>query len=410
MTNKLKVALARQYFRETAALFANDGSRLWGISLDGPMIFVDHETRLAVANHPDGEGRLAPQDDVWVGSIPADVILANTAVTWAGVHWTMVIWQSLSDDPLQRAEFMAHEAFHRIQAEIGFPWPEVPNANAHLDTLEGRYWLQLEWSALGRALQGRAAAVGDALLFRAARRGLFRQAAREERSLEMHEGLAEYTGFRLSQMTAVHVAEFVGHAPTRYPSFVRSFAYASGPAYGFLLDQVHPAWREGLTPKHDLGELLQATLSITLPEDLTEHAAAHAKAYDGHALRQNEEARDRQRQAEIATYCARLLDGPSLILPLSARVQCAFDPRATVPIPKSGTVFPSIHVSDGWGILDVERGGLWIADDWRTARIAAPKDLPGRPLLGDGWKLQLAEGWGVQAAERSGDLELRREE
>ncbi|MFN2218519.1 MAG: hypothetical protein ACK2UA_07930 [Anaerolineae bacterium] len=37
MTDKLNVALARQYLGEAAALFANDAGRLWGISLDGPM-------------------------------------------------------------------------------------------------------------------------------------------------------------------------------------------------------------------------------------------------------------------------------------------------------------------------------------------------------------------------------------
>ncbi|MBN1660258.1 MAG: hypothetical protein JXA93_17805 [Anaerolineae bacterium] len=372
------------------------------------MILVDWETRLAVANQPDAEGYLVPQGNVWVGSIPSDVILANTAVTWAGVHWTMVIWQSLSDDSLQRAEFMAHEAFHRIRGEIGFPMPEVPNANVHLDTLDGRYWLQLEWRALERALvaQDPTAAIGDALLFRAARRALFGRATTEERSLEMHEGLAEYTGFRLGQMTEVHVAEFVRSAPTRYPSFVPSFAYASGPAYGFLLDRVYPAWREELTSEHDLGDLLQSALSIILHGALSACAAARARVYDGDALQQSEVARDQQRKVEIATYRARLLDGPGLILPLTARVQCAFDPRATMPIPESGTVFPSIHVSDAWGILNVERGGLWISNDWRTARIVAADDLSSHRLSGDGWTLQLAEGWGIQAAERPGDVEL----
>jgi hypothetical protein len=410
MDETLDVILAQQYFQEATAVFARDGGRLWGVSLDGPMLFVDCETRLAAANQPDAEGHLARQGEAWVGTIPADVVLANTAVTWAGVHWTMVRWQSLSDDPVRRAELMAHEAFHRFQAEIGLPWPEMPNANAHLDTLDGRYWLQLEWRALERALsdQDRERAAGDALLFRATRRALFPEAVIEERSLEMHEGLADYTGFRLSQMRATEVAEFVRSAPARYPSFVRSFAYASGPAYGFLLDDVCPSWREGLTPQHDLGDLLQAAMAIALPRNLIAHAAARAQVYEGAVLRQNELARDRQRREEIAAYRARLLAGPGLILPLSTKVQCAFDPRATVPIPESGTVFPFIHVSDDWGILDVEQGGLWISNDWRTARITAPDNLSSHPLSGDGWTLQLAESWHVQAAERPGDLELLR--
>lgn len=79
--------------------------------------------------------------------IPPEAIIANTATKWAWVYWTMVIWQAISANPVWRSEFLAHEAFHRIQAEIGLPMPEVPNANVHLDTLEGSYWLQLEWRA-----------------------------------------------------------------------------------------------------------------------------------------------------------------------------------------------------------------------------------------------------------------------
>jgi hypothetical protein len=104
------------------------------------MIFVDYETRQVVANQPDQDGHLTHRGDLWIGLIPPEVIIANTAVKWAGVYWTMVIWQAISTNPVWRAEFLAHEAFHCIQAEIGLPVPEVPNANVHLDTLEGRYW------------------------------------------------------------------------------------------------------------------------------------------------------------------------------------------------------------------------------------------------------------------------------
>ena len=414
MKENLNFTLAQRYFEQAAALFARDGGQMWGISLDGPLIFVDYETRDAVANQPDAAGRLSPQANLWVGRIPEEVVLANTAVTWAGVHWTMVIWQSLAGDPLWRAEFIAHEAFHRIQAEIGFPWPEIPNANVHLDTLEGRYWLQLEWRALERALvssqEARRAAIADALLFRVARRSLFENAAVEERSLEMHEGLAEYTGFHLSQVTAAQAAAYLRDAPGRYPSFVRAFAYASGPAYGLLLDDAQPAWREGLTPQNDLGRLLQTALSIYLPEAPLDEAGRRASAYQGETLYAQEMQRDQERQAEIAAYRARLLAGPALILPISPQVQCAFDPRAAIPIPESGTVFPFIRVSDAWGILDVEHGGLWMSNDWKQARVIAPADLTDRPLSGDGWRLQLASQWQVRPVELTQTWELRQEE
>jgi len=79
MANNLDLDLARQYFDEAAAIFARDGGQLWGVSLDGPLIFVDYETRQVVANRPDAEGQLAPQGGIWVGEIPPEVMIANTA-------------------------------------------------------------------------------------------------------------------------------------------------------------------------------------------------------------------------------------------------------------------------------------------------------------------------------------------
>ena len=81
-----------------------------------------------------------------------------------------------------------HESFHRIQKQIGFPL--TGPSNAHLDSVEGRYWLQLEWRALAKALPGDRQAVRDALAFRARRRSLFADAPAQERELEMNEGLA----------------------------------------------------------------------------------------------------------------------------------------------------------------------------------------------------------------------------
>ena len=414
MVRSMDINRARKYFAEAETLFARDDGALWGVSLQGPMIFVDYETRVAVANQPDGERELKLRDGMWVGVIPPEVMIANTAMTRAGVHWTMVLWQALPEEPMSRAALLAHEAFHRIQGDVGLPMPEIPNANGHLDTLEGRTWMQLEWRALEQALladgETRRRAIGDALLFRASRRAHFPTAAVEERALELHEGLAEYTGLRISGLAQEQVADHIREAPSRYPSFVRSFAYASGPGYGFLLDEAAPAWRAGLTPEDDLGDLLRAAREVTLRQPLAEHALERAGAYDGKALRAREEARERERQAEIAAYRKCLWDGRVLVLPLSEGVQCGFDPRATVPIPDLGTVFPFVHVSDRWGVLDVAEGGLLMANDWETARIRAPKEAEGSSVNGEGWMLALRSGWLIQRRRRPGDRLLVEEE
>src|SRR5713226_2210476 len=137
-----------------------------------------------------------------------------------------------------------------------------------LDTRDGRLWLQLEWRALAAALTSRGKqrrrAIADALLFRAYRRAIFPQAASEECEMELHEGLAEYTGVKLSGSTnlAQYVVDKNLKEATSNQTFVRSFAYATGPAYGILLDGTGTNWRKGLKKDDDLGLLLQERLAI----------------------------------------------------------------------------------------------------------------------------------------------------
>src|SRR5262249_61291576 len=101
--------------------------------------------------------------------------------------------------------------------------------------------------------------VADAVYFRNSRRSLFPAAAKNENALEMNEGVAEYTGFKLSTSSpeeyAVVVAAWLRSAPTRTPSYGRSFAYTSGPAYGGLLDAASKGWRKGVKPAAELGQL-----------------------------------------------------------------------------------------------------------------------------------------------------------
>jgi hypothetical protein len=191
----IDLAVAENYFHEAREMSRRDNSKLWGRPLYGPMMFVDPDTRFIVTNQADLEGKLSPHGSLFTGTLPRDENTANTAMKWAGVKWTMIMWP-LPEDRQDRTRLMAHELFHRIQDELGLPGSNP--ANLHLDTRDGRIWLQMEWRALERALResgpARRQAIEDALSFRAFRRSLFAKAATEENDLEINEGLAEYTG------------------------------------------------------------------------------------------------------------------------------------------------------------------------------------------------------------------------
>ncbi len=147
----IDLTLARQCFHQADGICQKDNARLWGVSLCGPMLFVDPATRSAVANQVDREGQLTLNNGVYTGKLPARINVANTATPWAGVKWTMLVWP-LPADASERGILMLHELWHRIQDDLGLPMSSP--ANAHLDTMEGRLWLQLEWRAMKKALQG----------------------------------------------------------------------------------------------------------------------------------------------------------------------------------------------------------------------------------------------------------------
>jgi hypothetical protein len=401
--------LARAHFAQAKRLSDADGRALWGRPLYGPILLVDPATAAVVANEPDREGKLVAQGGAYAGTLPESVPIANTAVTFAGKRWTMVMWP-LPDAVYARGRLLAHELYHRIQDDLELP--ALSPGNAHLDGLDGRTWLRLEWRALAEALvrsgEARRSAALDALVFRAYRRALVGPAAaEEERQLEMNEGLAEYTGYRLCGLPAGvlpdRVAARLEEAPAR--GFSRSFAYESGPAYGLLLDAFRPGWRARLTARSDLGDLLAEATKLRLPADLARSAPDRAARYDGAHLIAGEIVRERQRLERVAEHRRRFVDGPTLRLPLSAGVSYSFNPNGIEALDDGRSVFDRIHVVDVWGVLEASSGAMVTRQSGRVTEAAVAAPTPaGDGAKGDGWTLRLNAGWSLSPGARQGEL------
>jgi hypothetical protein len=399
----IDMALAKAAFAEAEAVSNREGGRLWGKKLYGGLFFVDPESRAVVANEPDPDGVLHASDGVFVGTLPKEIIVSNSPVEWQGKRWTMLMWPTIPADVIDRRITFAHELFHRIQPELGLVAPD--SLNLQLDTPEGRLWLQLEWRALAAALaqQGPAQtrAIRDALAFRGHRHELFAGSARTEASLEIAEGIPEYTGTiagepdRDSARWRV-IAKLAD--PDQSITFVRSFAYTSGPPYGLLLDQRLPGWRTRLSTQSDLSALLASTLP---PPRATVSAEARAPFYGAAAIRIAEAERAQKAEAAKSRYRARLVEGPTLLLPGGRKFAFSFNPSTLVSLDDSNTVYPTFHATAEWGTLDVTDGVL-VPTDFTRATVAAPKDIQGPHLEGPGWTLELAAGWSVVPGAREG--------
>lgn len=411
---------AAQYFEEAKRVSAADGGKLWGVALYGPMFFVNAATSEVVANQADAEGKLTQHGAVWTGKLPPQIGAANTAIDWAGVHWTMMMWP-LPIYRRERAALMMHECFHRVQGQVGLPARD--SVNSQLETRDGRIWLELEWRALERALVDwaepakRNRAVADALLFRAWRRAQFSGAAEKEDALEMNEGLAEYTGERLANPTMAELraaAILALHQGQNRRSFTRAFAYVSGPAYGALLDAIPaPAsgksWRKGLTPDTDIG-LLVAQAYPPLVSKVTKDAVeARLATYDGDEVVALETERDVRRQSLVAKARARFVDGPLLVLPAVKDMGYSFDPNNVLSLDDNLTLYIPVKVSDEWGVLECENGAVLVREKGLLVRaqIAAPANPAARPVKLDGCTLDLHAGWALAPGERAGDLVLK---
>jgi hypothetical protein len=372
----------QQGFDELRAMCARDGGRMWGVDLCGPTMVVDRQSRAVAANQP------AP------AMLPKEIGIANTAVEWNGVHWTMIVGP-LPEDAFARRMLMAHESFHRVQEGIGFP--STQPANTHLDSIEGRYLLQLEWRALAKALGGDRQAVRDALTFRARRRVLYPSAAKEERELEMHEGLAEYTGAAFAEpdvrKRALRLAEKL-HDAEKTPTFVRSFAYASGPAWGTLLEMKRPRWTRSVHPSDDFGQLVGDAWHV---RGVSAEADERATRYDRGTLLAAEKERDARKQAMLRQFRTRFIDGPHLTLPM-AHGSFEFDPNASQPFESFGTVYPTMTMRADWGSLIVHHGGAMIASNWTSLVVPA--------IAGDDYTLTLNDGWSMVPGSRAGDSML----
>jgi hypothetical protein len=387
---------AKCYFDEVTKLCERDAGRLWGVSLCGPMVIFDQATGTRATSRPEPEG-----------SPPSFLGQADGPVSWGGLRWfAYPLWMLPETDADARQQNMLHGLFHRIQPELEFITDD--GANEHLDTFDGRFWIQLEWRALRRALESsgsdRSEAIGDALAFRRERRRLYPGAADNERRDEIREGLASYTGIAAWANSPADARRAAASALAGGEwSFVGNFEAASGPAYGVLLDELMPEWRRQLRSTSDLGDML-ASAGDRPP---TADVAAAATRYDGATLRAAEEARDRAQQIRVAELRQRFIDGPVLTMPAGG--SGTSDTRGSVGIPGVGTVlFNNFTLSAQWGRLNAESGVLRAADG-RTLSVSVTEPLEGTALQGDGWRATLNPGWVVRPAARPGSFTIVRE-
>lgn len=400
------IAYIMDVFRDAEKLCERAGDEVWGTPLYGPIMVVEPSTRFVIANVADPAGKLEYRSGVYTGTLPEDLPIANTAVDWEGKKWTMLIYP-LPEKLEERNILVAHELFHRIQDELGFPASNP--SNAHLDTEDGRIWLRAEMRALVSALSHSGVHMFSdltlAIQFRMMRYAETNRetAIPQERQLEMNEGLAEFTGIMTAAKNKRAAAIRSIKQVEASSSFVRNFAYATGAGYGVLLSEQDPDWNLAISKDDNLHDIVMKAYNLTLPVNQRQVAETNIGTF-GANIKPEEAERAKERAERNAYYEKKFVKSPVLILPMR-NPSVSFDPNNLMPLGEFGTIYPDLRLVDEWGTMQADTCAL-VSRGWTTTRISPPTETGESSCSGDGWTLNLNEGWEI-VRNNNGNYELK---
>lgn len=391
---------AKTWFNELETLCNLDNGQLWGINLYGPTMFVFPENRIIIANEPDNDGKLVQKDGVYVGILPENMNIANTSLDWNGKKWTMVNWGAISEnDKYSRDKLLIHESWHRVEDKTGIK--SVMTENPYLDQLRGSVLMKLEFMALSQALTAdsndKIAFLRDALTIRAYRQSLFPE--NNENIFELHEGMPEYTGYKLcgidNSLLPKVVAKQLDLSMDK-EGLTNSFAYLTGPAYGVLFDELNNDWIPKVKEGETLPEIGSSILSEKLPTDtaiLHQNVNEIIQQFNAEPFIESETRKFEQQKQLVKAYENKFLNGDVLIIK-NNNVQMSFNPQEKLIPVGNGVVYKTMRVSGDWGIAEVSNG-IFRSDDWQYFTLPAPATGKTGKISEPDYSLMLNDGWEV---------------
>ncbi len=382
-------------FKELQETLSEEKGKTWNHTLEGPLIIVNRETRTIIANESENSGELEKRENLFIGKLPENINIANTAFDWNGKRWTMVALP-LPATKEERLNLLIHESYHRIQPSIGF---ESLNEiqSVHLDSKNGRIYLRLELSALKKALGSNEPEIHikNALLFRQYRYQIFPEAKQAENSLEINEGLAEYTGSILSQRKESDLKEhYISKIDWFYsmPTFVRSFPYFTIPVYGYFMQKTDKAWNLQITKDTNLIDFMLRFWNMEFRELTNEDILQIGKEYGIDSVIEDETQREIKIEELKNKYKHTFLSDSIVVIGLE-NMNIGFNPSNIMPLDSFGTVYPNLRITDNWGILEVDSCGALMSPEWNKVTISFPELITDSLISGKGWKLKLDKSW-----------------
>lgn len=385
------------YFDEIKQATAQN-VKIWDKDIYGPILLIEPDTRVVYANEPDENNALTPVKGYFTGILPKEISFHNTSLDWNGKTWATIVLP-LSSNKQNRTDLITHELFHSAQPSLGL---DIRGSdNYHLDEKDGRIYLRLEIEALIEALKARRLSQSEehlrnALIFRKYRHLVYSGSQLSENKLELLEGLATYTGQMMSGRDKWQLREHLIERLENYdktPTFVRSFAYETVPVYGFFLYQKDNNWNKNITGETNLTEFFEEAFEFDMRILLPSYVRQVAEDYRGRKIRDEETARSEKNTLTLDELREKFLEKPRLEIKLE-NMNMSFSPANLIPLDvDEGTVYPTIRISDNWGILTVTTGGALLSPGHVWAVVSEPVEIKEDEIIGNGWHIELNKNY-----------------
>lgn len=395
-----------------------DAGKLWGYPIWNDNIFVlDYDNTIyAIKEFP---GSSTDNGKLFYAHVPANTfVFVNTVQSYQGKDYAVVLINYLVNHSIT----IIHELFHLLQLKN---IKLNGNAIQYLDNYDARELLRLEYQALRNTLSSinkksaetnTVSFLEDALLFRKLRQGKYALFLQSELEIETLEGLANYTGFKLSTSPNKYESAIEEIYQREYAeTYTRPFPYATGVAYGLIFDHLNMKWRQDLKKVYNF----LAIYENRNPIDTGKQSIAKARVRNNfEQIDQEEQLRKNKNDALLVYYHDLLQVKPTLKVKIGSNYGRTFNMNGTIEIPGLGTVYSSIKGRDKSGenfgnFTTIEdksylgNAGILMLNDYKTLVFPTPFKIEGNRIIGETYEIELNAGWGIEKVEQNGNYVIR---
>lgn len=409
---------------DAKSILEKDNGKLWGHPIwNNNIIVIDYDntiyslTKLSNSKTDD--------DTLYYKTMePNTLVFVNTTQQYEGKEYATVLNNYLKD----KSSTIIHELFHLLQ----FKFKKFNgDAIAYLDETNARILLRLEYEALRNALKAINENKGvdhvksylkDAVVFRKERQKQYSKYLDAELEIETLKGLANYTGFVLSTYENKYekaLSEI--NQREEAETYTRPFPYATGPAYGLILDYLNINWKNGLDKIYNFSEIYETQISKSKLK-INKKTFVQAKARNNfEEIGKQEAAREEGQNKLIAYYTDLLINKPTLKVAIADfdHYGRSFNMNGTLTLKNKGIVYSSVRgrdKSDGKnfgnfstieGKDELGKSGILSYEENGTTYFVfpLPTNITDTKIIGEFYEIELNPNWKL-VKKNDGNMEI----